>query len=187
MATLASLDFHAKGWNPQVTTFGEPRVGNKALMRYIDNAFPTGNETAAGELFRRVTHVDDPIPLLPLSEWGFSMHAGEIYIDKPDLPPEVSNLRRCEGDRDPKCIAGGEESSDSFMSKLKSGADIEALKHRWLGSKDFWKVPARFRIWQLFFAHRDYFWRLGLCLPVGNFEDWYHTHPLMDVDHSEQQ
>jgi len=27
-------------------------------------------------------------------------------------------------------------------------------------------------MWQLFFAHRDYFWRLGLCLPGGDPFDW---------------
>jgi len=36
VAALASLDFEARGWNPQVTTFGEPRIGNQGLMRYID-------------------------------------------------------------------------------------------------------------------------------------------------------
>jgi hypothetical protein len=32
--------------------------------------------------------------------------------------------------------------------------------------------PARFKLWQLFFAHRDYFWRLGLCVPGGDPADW---------------
>jgi len=33
-------------------------------------------------------------------------------------------------------------------------------------------IPARYKMWQLFFAHRDYFWRLGLCLPGGDPFDW---------------
>ena len=32
--------------------------------------------------------------------------------------------------------------------------------------------PARMKLWQLFFAHRDYFWRLGLCIPGGDPWDW---------------
>jgi len=35
-------------------------------------------------------------------------------------------------------------------------------------------IPARYKIWQLFFAHRDYFWRLGLCVPGGDPLDWGH-------------
>jgi hypothetical protein len=27
------------------------------------------------------------------------------------------------------------------------------------------------KLWQLFFAHRDYFWRLGLCLPSWGWND----------------
>ncbi|KAL8943642.1 MAG: hypothetical protein Q9216_000930 [Gyalolechia sp. 2 TL-2023] len=142
VAALASLDFHAKRWNPQVTTFGEPRIGNKALMKYIDKAFCNESSSNTSTLYRRVTHIDDPVPLLPLNEWGYRMHAGEVYIFKSDLPPENDDLRLCKGDEDPRCIAGAEVSR-SF------------------------EVPARFRIWQFFFAHRDYFWRLGLCIPGG--------------------
>jgi hypothetical protein len=29
-------------------------------------------------------------------------------------------------------------------------------------------IPARYKMWQLFFAHRDYFWYLGLCVPGGD-------------------
>jgi hypothetical protein len=36
-----------------------------------------------------------------------------------------------------------------------------------------WRVPPRFKLWQLFFAHRDYFWRLGLCVPGGDPTDWW--------------
>jgi hypothetical protein len=39
VAALASLEFKARGWEPQVTTFGEPRVGNQALVSFIDAQF----------------------------------------------------------------------------------------------------------------------------------------------------
>jgi hypothetical protein len=29
-------------------------------------------------------------------------------------------------------------------------------------------IPSKYRLWELFFAHRDYFWRLGLCVPGGD-------------------
>lgn len=173
VAALASLDFHAKGWNPQVTTFGEPRIGNQALMNYIDKAFYTESSSNVSKRYRRVTHIDDPVPLLPLSEWGYRMHAGEVYISKPDLPPEREDLRLCEGDEDPRCISGADVSSNSSISRLEPGADIESFKKWWLESKGLLEVPARFRIWQLFFAHRDYFWRLGLCIPGGDPKDWF--------------
>lgn len=36
VAALAGLDFEARGWKPTVTTFGEPRVGNKPLAGFIN-------------------------------------------------------------------------------------------------------------------------------------------------------
>ncbi|KAI9814104.1 MAG: hypothetical protein M1832_005992 [Thelocarpon impressellum] len=140
VAALASLDFHQRGWQPTVTTFGEPRVGNSALAAYIDARFP-------GEGYRRVTHVDDPVPLLPLREWHYAMHAGELFISKRDLPPGVADVERCAGDADPACVAAGERA--------------------------LLLLAPRFRLWQLFFAHRDYFWRLGLCVPGGDPHDWW--------------
>lgn len=35
MATLAAVDFEARGWNPQITTFGQPKVGNRAFTDYL--------------------------------------------------------------------------------------------------------------------------------------------------------
>ncbi|KAL8918499.1 MAG: hypothetical protein Q9208_007306 [Pyrenodesmia sp. 3 TL-2023] len=173
VAALASLEFHARGWNPQVTTFGEPRIGNQALVNYIDDTFDKKTIYNASHGYRRVTHVDDPVPLLPLSEWGYTMHGGEIYISKPDLPPTKEDIRLCEGDRDSRCIAAADTASNSSMSRLEPRADIGSFNKRWLKSKGALEIPARFRAWQLFFAHRDYFWRLGLCVPGGDPGGWY--------------
>ena len=174
VAALASLDFDARGWNPQVTTFGEPRIGNEGLMQYLDKTFSDGGSTNITSRYRRVTHVDDPVPLLPLTEWGYKMHAGEIYISKPDLAPEVKDVRYCEGDEDPTCIAGAETTTQNpSLPSIEQSADIESFKDWWEDTKGRLTVPARYRIWQLFFAHRDYFWRLGLCVPVGDPKDWY--------------
>jgi hypothetical protein len=158
VATLAGLDFKNRGWDPRVTTFGEPRVGNSELMSYINQRFDispmTNSTTSAKEnKFHRVTHINDPVPLLPLSEWGYAMHSEELFITAPDLPPSVADIVHCEGDEDGYCIAGPADSSPS------------------------WGIPSRFKFWELFFAHRDYFWRLGLCVPGGDPRDWYRKYP----------
>lgn len=155
VAALGGLDFKARGWEPHVTTFGEPRLGNKKFNTYIDERF---NITAHHEYnrFHRVTHAGDPVPLLPLAEWGYSMHSEEIFISQSDLPFSIADVKYCNGDEDPHCISGSDDDGPS------------------------WGVPARFKFWQLFFAHRDYFWRLGLCLPGASTDpkEWYPKHPV---------
>lgn len=183
VAALASLEFKTRKWNPKVTTFGEPRIGNQPLMKYIDRAFlpKDGNESSA--MYRRVTHIDDPVPLLPLEEWGYKMHAGEIYVSKAKLSPSAGDLQHCEGDRDPKCITNSDSTStapadDEVENWLKSSN----LTKVWSDGTRGLAVPARFKLWQLFFAHRDYFWRLGLCVPGGDPWDWYREYSHNETD-----
>ncbi|KAL2427239.1 Lipase A [Exophiala dermatitidis] len=165
VAALAALEFQARGWTPYVTTFGEPRVGNQALNEFIDKRFKLDTTKPEESMYRRVTHVDDPVPLLPLEEWGYRMHAGEIYISKPSLPPARADLQYCSGDEDPKCIAGGASPDlESDWSEANASADLDV--------KTLWGIGRRYKLWELFFAHRDYFWRLGLCVPGGDPWDW---------------
>lgn len=152
VAALAGLDLLARGWDPRVTTFGEPRIGNAELMAYLNTRFNITTDHDANK-FHRVTHTSDPIPLLPLAEWGYKMHSDEIFISAPALPPSVADIHYCKGDEDPNCIAGSDSDGPS------------------------WGIPARFKFWELFFAHRDYFWRLGLCVPGGDPKDWYRKYP----------
>lgn len=178
VAALASLDFHSRGWKLEVTTFGEPRVGNLALMQYFDKAFIEGDHTKTSRPYRRVTHTGDPVPLLPISEWGYTMHGGEIYIAKSDIPPSLPDLRACVGDEDPQCIAG----TEALAIEISSVKDVQDLNlenfQEWRSSsKGSLTIPLRFKIWQLFFAHRDYFWRLGLCIPGGDPKNWYRKYP----------
>lgn len=148
-----------------VTTFGEPRVGNRGLADYLDRVFElTGDGDGDGlggerRRYRRVTHVGDPVPLLPLAEWGFRSHAGEVHIRKAELQPGPEDLRVCSGDEDPACIAKGAEAA-------VAGLVGRGRTSRWEG----W--PRWLKPWELFFAHRDYFWRLGLCVPGGDPSDW---------------
>ena len=120
-----------------------------------------------------MTHIDDPVPLLPLTEWGYRSHAGEVFISKAELPPAVEDIRLCEGDEDPECIAGRESRTAGLGVPDLEGSDasMAGFKAWWGKTRALLKVPPRIRIWQLFFAHRDYFWRLGLCLPSNNAED----------------
>ena len=180
VAALASLEFQARGWNPQVTTFGEPRIGNDALMKYLDDRFDLADQDARENTYRRVTHVNDPVPLLPLKEWGYRMHGGEIYISKDALSPSVADLEHCIGDEDPACIGRADPpipdaSADGEFS-------TEDILHEFWNEESQLSVPARYRLWELFFAHRDYFWRLGLCVPGGDPHDWYRTYPEFDHD-----
>jgi hypothetical protein len=185
VAALAALEFEGMGYNPTVTTFGEPRVGNSGLRNWIDWTFSLpskhlngGNTPLHAGRYRRITHVDDPVPLLPLQEWGYRAHAGELYISKSSLQPSISDIRLCFGDDDVNCIAGAEVDESWFDTVSAEGIlDIttsmellegEAMIQRRWGIP----IPARYKIWQLFFAHRDYFWRLGLCVPGGDPLDW---------------
>lgn len=111
------------------------------------------------------------------------MHAGEIYITKAALSPEIVDVRHCFGDEDDTCIAGEDSSlanNSSTMSQSRLiarglGDDLlETVREAELVSRAGgpWTVPTRYKLWQLFFAHRDYFWRLGLCVPGGDPWHW---------------
>ncbi|OIW35039.1 alpha/beta-hydrolase [Coniochaeta ligniaria NRRL 30616] len=154
-----------------VTTFGEPRVGNAGLVEYLDGVFGLDDDDGYDpdlekrRRYRRVTHVGDPVPLLPLAEWGFRSHAGEVFISKGELQPGPEDVRICRGDEDGGCIAKGAEALAAMVRNLGS----DDLARRSFGEKWF---PTRLKPWELFFAHRDYFWRLGLCVPGGDPSDW---------------
>lgn len=184
VAGLMSLECENLGLNPTITTFGEPRFGNKALVEFVDKKFGLGDNTTLDHRarYRRITHVDDPVPLLPLTEWGYRMHAGEIYISKAELSPTISDLKLCAGDHDKECIAGaeGDEEFIDGMSMTKAFVNdlLQANEDINLDLDDKVELesrgwfPARYKLWQLFFAHRDYFWRLGLCVPGGDPLNW---------------
>lgn len=127
VAALAGLDFSGRGWAPTVTTFGEPRIGNAALAQFLNHRFTP-------DTFRRVTHRDDPVPLVPLTQWGYAQHGYEYYIAASQLPYSRCDIRLCDGDEDTTCVASG---SANML--------------------------------QLFWAHRDYFHRIGLCVPEDSF------------------
>ncbi|KAF1824193.1 alpha/beta-hydrolase [Dissoconium aciculare CBS 342.82] len=204
IAALAGLDFLSRNWSPTVTTFGEPRIGNAALNRFLDDRFglkhssnttsfpqPTHGPEVSDKIvigvdhltYRRVTHINDPVPLLPPRNviiGDYSPHAGEIFISSSAPPPELSSVRHCEGDSDINCSSSQdnhkkpeEEPSESernpTRSNLLAGVQHELIEAR--AREDPWwdggLPPERYRFWQLFWAHREYFVKIGLCIPGG--------------------
>lgn len=173
LAALASLEYYYRGWTPKVTTFGEPRIGNIALMQYFDRVFPTQEQPDTNSTYRRVTHAGDPVPLLPISEWGYRMHGGEIYISKAGIPPAITDLHACVGDEDQTCIAGRQDLATEITALTETrGLSCKIFLSWWTSCNRTLQIPTRFKVWQLVFAHRDYFWRLGLCIPGGDPWNW---------------
>ncbi|OBT83964.1 hypothetical protein VE02_07195 [Pseudogymnoascus sp. 03VT05] len=178
LAALAGLELRAGGVEKVVvTTFGEPRIGNagKRGVGKGRGVVKGGEEREQG--FRRVTHRGDPVPLLPLEEWGYAMHGGEIYISSPALPVLIGDVEMCVGDADERCIAGSDggvlDAEEAVVAEGEElgedGKEGEELKEV---DSAGWRVKSRFRVWQLLFAHRDYFWRVGLCVPGGDPGGW---------------
>ncbi|RDA92296.1 hypothetical protein CP533_3274 [Ophiocordyceps camponoti-saundersi (nom. inval.)] len=175
VACLAALELKVSlGWKDvRVTSFGEPRVGNRGMARFIDSVFDLVQDQQVDEArdeegekgeededrdtsYRRVTHIQDPVPLLPWDEWGYSSHAGEIFISKPDLSPSEEDLRPCVGDADEEC-------STALLGRI-SPVTTHHSHHQ---QRALPSLP-----WPPLFAHRDYFLRLGLCLPGGDPANW---------------
>lgn len=180
VTALAALELRlVHGWEDvQITTFGEPRLGNQGLADFVDDVFGLAEKEdrePEERVYRRMTHADDPVPLLPLSEWGYVSHGGEIYISKASLPPAPEDLRMCRGQADGNCLddSAADDNGAGWMDRLlpslveqeASGADDDE-------AASLSGIPTRLKLWQLFFAHRDYFWRIGLCVPGGDPSDW---------------
>ncbi|KAL1903083.1 hypothetical protein Sste5346_000367 [Sporothrix stenoceras] len=167
VAALAALEMKAVlGWEDvQVTTFGEPRVGNIGFATFLEGVFDLGSNPSTtatvSDSYRRVTHKNDPVPLLPLSDWGYRSHAGEIFITKVSLSPSPQDVIQCNGRSDPAC--SDEDGSPDDEDDIGEDAVVAMRKGIF---------PPSLKLWELFFAHRDYFWRLGLCLPGGDPADW---------------
>ncbi|CAI7565129.1 unnamed protein product [Penicillium discolor] len=217
VAALAGLEMRLKGWDATVTTFGEPMIGNEAFAAFLDEQFGLGDGISippleGGQRFRRVTHIGDPVPMLPLAEWGYRPHSGEVFIMREELPPRREDVVHCFGAGDPGCIAGeggervlvelyrdlnvpvglagsassgegcrssggggggggGDDVSEeqAVLGRGSSDSGIPGCEDKLSPLRWDWSlIPARYRLWELFYAHRDYFWRIGLCVPGGD-------------------
>ena len=101
--------------------------------------------------------------------WGYASHGSEIFILSPDLPPKLADLRICQGRRDVRCSAGRSASSVKPEQPVRIGPSIaeDRINRRSLGVVEESGVLPWFPKGPLF-SHRDYFHRLGLCIPGGD-------------------
>ncbi|KAJ5104330.1 hypothetical protein NUU61_001677 [Penicillium alfredii] len=74
IATLGGTALRNAGYKVNLYTYGEPRVGNEALAKYI---------TKQAHLWR-VTHTDDIVPKLPPASFGFSHASPEYWVTSGD-------------------------------------------------------------------------------------------------------
>lgn len=75
IASLASASLRNSGLNVALYNFGSPRIGGTKISSYISNQ-PGGNF--------RVTHVNDPVPKLPLLTMGYVHISPEYYVSTPN-------------------------------------------------------------------------------------------------------
>ncbi|EPY15777.1 triacylglycerol lipase [Strigomonas culicis] len=84
----------------QLYTFGAPRVGNDAFVRWLAGALPAGGSY-------RVTHRSDAVPHLPPQSWGYVHLPREVWFTDGLEPPEdARGYRVCADDaaaEDPTC------------------------------------------------------------------------------------
>ncbi|KAI9761622.1 MAG: hypothetical protein M1840_001738 [Geoglossum simile] len=83
IATLAISELRYLGYNATLYTFGAPMAGNQELATYISNQ-PGGNY--------RITHFNDPVPLLPPPSLGFAHTAPEYWISSGNNDPVVPDV-----------------------------------------------------------------------------------------------
>ena len=72
---------------PRIVTFGQPRVGDKAVATWIDRAFPNS--------YQRFVNDNDVVARLPYSNWLFPYSdAGRfIHLDRGNLRPLLTGVR----------------------------------------------------------------------------------------------
>ncbi|KAE8349883.1 Mono and diacylglycerol lipase [Aspergillus coremiiformis] len=74
IASLAAADLRTKGYDAILYAYAAPRVANPALAQFI---------TQQGNNYR-FTHLDDPVPKLPLLSMDYVHISPEYYITAPD-------------------------------------------------------------------------------------------------------
>ncbi|CAG8109710.1 unnamed protein product [Penicillium olsonii] len=88
VAALASASLRNAGTSLELYTYGEPRLGNKALATYT---------TEQGSLWR-VTHTNDIVPRLPPTSFGFSHPSPEYWVTSGNSgTPTTSDVTVVEG------------------------------------------------------------------------------------------
>jgi len=95
LATHAAIDI-LNNFGPidEFYTYGSPRVGNQAFATFT-------NGLVKGNFNSRITHERDPVPHLPLKDWGF------VHVDREVFYNEASSAYTiCKSGEDPNCSNG---------------------------------------------------------------------------------
>ncbi|KAF8644797.1 hypothetical protein AX16_008259 [Volvariella volvacea WC 439] len=102
VASLAALSIRAAHPNVplKLYTYGQPRTGNDAFARLVEQRIGVDN------IFRAV-HTSDGVPTILFKAIGYRHFATEYWNFRD--PPSPANTRKCNGGDDPTC-------SDSILS-----------------------------------------------------------------------
>ncbi|KAJ5223285.1 hypothetical protein N7468_007827 [Penicillium chermesinum] len=88
IAALGGSALRNAGYQLDLYTYGQPRVGNKALAEYLTNQAD----------YWRVTHENDIVPRLPPESFGFSHASPEFWITSDNgVTPTTSDVQEIEG------------------------------------------------------------------------------------------
>ncbi|KAM7205874.1 Alpha/Beta hydrolase fold [Rhypophila sp. PSN 637] len=89
VGTLAAAYLRQLGYPADLYTYGSPRVGNEAFVKFV-------SEQAGAEY--RVTHTDDPVPKLPPLQANFRHTSPEYWItSKNNVVPSTTDVSVCTG------------------------------------------------------------------------------------------
>ncbi|KAF2193698.1 alpha/beta-hydrolase [Zopfia rhizophila CBS 207.26] len=90
LASLAAGVLRSQGVTVDLYTYGAPKIGQTNLVKYL-------SQTDRGSNFR-VTHLDDPVPRLPPSLFGYRHISPEYYISSGNTAqPTANDVTRYEG------------------------------------------------------------------------------------------
>ncbi|KAG8158877.1 hypothetical protein KVR01_011320 [Diaporthe batatas] len=100
VGTLAAIEFRNKGHACDLYTYGSPRVGNLAFVKYVTNQ--------AGAEYR-ATHFDDPVPRLPPILFGYFHTSPEYWLEAgpaTNTDYSIDEIETCTGYANIGCNAG---------------------------------------------------------------------------------
>jgi hypothetical protein len=100
LATLCAAQLSTTYNNLTVYTYGEPRAGNPAFVRFLDRTFTTSSIDTTR--FFRVTHENDGIVVEPPTSLGYVHQSLEFWSRD---PPSAANTYICGGET-LDCAAG---------------------------------------------------------------------------------
>lgn len=90
IAVLAAAETRKAGINAALYTYGQPRVGDEGLDKWMEDNAGAGNF--------RVTHRDDPVANVPSLWTGYTHISPEYWFQSDSPTPQVGDFTVIEGD-----------------------------------------------------------------------------------------